>query len=866
MEQNSTNYQALYGTLIEAIQEVVLIVDGAGKVLLANQRLKGYTGHEAEDFSMALNDNLLFSAGDRKKIIKTLQVLDRGSDNRGPVFTFSILNKQGVEQEYQGFFVKIENSEKTLFQWMFSPVSGQEQVELALLEQERTYHTLIENLPGMVYRCVNDSDWTMLFISEMCKEITGYSREELLHNTLISYNQIIHPDDQEMVEHEIKKTLPKNLQFEISYRVITKLGSVRWVLEKGKGIQDASGRILFIEGFIEDVTEQRRIEQELIESEFRFRKITEELPFPIMIVSGADRAEYVNKDFSAVLGYSMEDVRNLPEWFEKLFPDPHVLKQAVAIWHKDLDSGQGDVNRTFTVTCKDGTIRRMVFRLIRLDKNRSYVVGDDVTSVWEAQKALRESEMRYRAVFEHSPLGIVRMDKELRIQETNHVFREQMGFESVELEGLNSKEFIHAQDFVNFQKQFDRLANGKLDDFSHEIRFKHREGNWLWMRLHMSVVVSQGEFFVLGVIEDITHRKKAVEIQESLARFPNENPNPVVRVSDRGIVMYGNPASQLLLSHWHTQINEAVPVDVMALIKKAFLTVEPLKQVIAINGQHFMVTISAISGAGYANLYCDDITDRVKAEEELASYQEHLEELVEQKTANVKEINAELERFAHSVSHDLRAPLRALKGFSNALLDDYNRVLPEGAKDLIMRISGSTAYMDSMILDLLAYSQLSRSDIELVPIGLKPIFSEVLENLSSDIESSKAQVNISSWLPDVVANKTVLIQILSNLISNAIKFIPSGKQPEIEVGIEKQENQRIRITVKDNGIGIAREHQERIFEIFERLHGIESYPGSGIGLTIVKKAAGRINGQLGLESVPGQGSAFWIELDPAPIT
>ncbi len=226
---------------------------------------------------------------------------------------------------------------------------------------------------------------------------------------------------------------------------------------------------------------------------------------------------------------------------------------------------------------------------------------------------------------------------------------------------------------------------------------------------------------------------------------------------------------------------------------------------------------------------------------------------------HTEEVNAELEAFAYSVSHDLRAPLRALQGISQALLEDYGSQMDATAQDYSRRLVAAAAEMENLIQDLLAYSRLSRIDIHLASIDLKDAIMKAQGQLSTNIQESQAQISMDNLGFTVLAHPITLVQILTNLLSNAVKFVKPGVKPLVNVTAYEHEG-RVRLCVDDNGIGIAPDYQERIFGVFERLHGVEEYAGSGIGLAIVRKGVTRMGGRFGVISQVGQGSRFWIEL------
>jgi signal transduction histidine kinase/DNA-binding response OmpR family regulator len=250
--------------------------------------------------------------------------------------------------------------------------------------------------------------------------------------------------------------------------------------------------------------------------------------------------------------------------------------------------------------------------------------------------------------------------------------------------------------------------------------------------------------------------------------------------------------------------------------------------------------------------------------EQVQRHAADLEERVAERTAELRDINSELESFSYSVSHDLRTPLRSIQGFAQILQEEYGDRLEAAGTDYLQRIVAASRRMDMLTEDLLAYSRLSRTAVELIAVDLEGVIADALAQLEAEIRRQEAQVIVERPLPHVAAHYVTLVQAVMNLLGNALKFVPADVRPRIRVWAEEQDD-RICLRFRDNGIGIAPEYQERIFRIFERLHGSGAYPGTGIGLSIVRKGVERMGGRVGVESAPGQGSTFWIELHrPSP--
>lgn len=257
--------------------------------------------------------------------------------------------------------------------------------------------------------------------------------------------------------------------------------------------------------------------------------------------------------------------------------------------------------------------------------------------------------------------------------------------------------------------------------------------------------------------------------------------------------------------------------------------------------------------------------DLWKQRRELLAQAEALKALntaLETRAQQLGAANRELETFCYTVAHDLRAPLRAMEGLTSILLEDYAEKLDTIANDYGQRIRSSASRMDQMIQELLAYSRLTLVEFQSQPVRLSRAIKDALAQLAWDLEKKNATVDWARSKLMVQGHYAMVVQVIVNLISNALKFVRDGEKPAIRIWDEEREGM-VRVWVEDNGIGIASEHQNRIFRIFERLHGRENYTGTGIGLAIVEKAATRMNGRVGVESVLGSGSRFWFELPMA---
>jgi PAS domain S-box-containing protein len=260
--------------------------------------------------------------------------------------------------------------------------------------------------------------------------------------------------------------------------------------------------------------------------------------------------------------------------------------------------------------------------------------------------------------------------------------------------------------------------------------------------------------------------------------------------------------------------------------------------------------------AGYIGS-CIDITEMKDAHLALEQMNEALESRVHDRTAELQRSNDELQQFAYAASHDLQAPLRAIVGYTELIRQRYAGRLDADADDFIGFIVEGGKRMQSMISDLLAYSRAGTSPVCFEPIDCNAALDHALENLAASIEESGAVIQRGN-LPPVPMDMTQMTLLLQNLVGNAVKF-RGERPPVVEIGAEAHGSEW-RFHVRDNGIGIAPEHIGRIFQVFQRLHTAEQYPGTGIGLAICKRTVERYGGRIWVESAPGQGSTFFFTL------
>ncbi len=260
----------------------------------------------------------------------------------------------------------------------------------------------------------------------------------------------------------------------------------------------------------------------------------------------------------------------------------------------------------------------------------------------------------------------------------------------------------------------------------------------------------------------------------------------------------------------------------------------------------------------------EDVTELVRlqqahsAQEEIRKRAQELEIIVAKRTLELRESVAELESFCYSLSHDMRAPLRAIYSFNQIVLADCGGALNPECRECLEKSIRSAARLDRLIQEVLAYTRLSKQDIQVQSVDVDTLIQEIIDE-RPEFQASKADIKVESPLLPVMGHVASLTQCITNLLDNAVKFVTSGGRPRVRVFTELREND-VRLWIEDKGIGIGHEGQRRLFQMFQRIHTGDEYQGTGIGLAIVRKAVERMSGRAGVESEPGQGSRFWVQL------
>src|ERR1043166_3916905 len=508
----------------------------------------------------------------------------------------------------------------------------------------------------------------------------------------------------------------------------------------------------------------------------------------------------------------------------------------------------------------------------------------DIRALRESEAAARKAHEYAEAVIESIPPFLV-LDSELRVQSANESFCEHFHVSRA------ATEHCLVYDLGNGQWNIPQLRafleqilprNNFFKDFevAHEFESIGRRTMLLSGR---QVDHIQRILLFINDVTDALRSQEAMHVSEVRYRrlFEAARDGILILDPDTRRIADANPFMSELLGYSHEELlgkelweigllkDEAASRAAFGELQAAgYIRYEdlPLETIKGVRREVEFVS-NLYQENGHKVIQCNirDITQRkhaehelVVAKDEISGHAQNLEKIIAERTAELRETIGELESFSYSLSHDMRAPLRAMIGYAQILCEQHTEGLDAEGIGYLKKISSSASRMDTLIQDVLTYTRVLRSELKFDAIELNALVPEIIATYPS-LHVDRADIRIEGVLPAIMSSGPGMVQCISNLLANAVKFVAPGIRPCVTIRAEVV-GPVVRLWIEDNGIGIDPKDHRRIFNMFERVHPDSAYEGTGIGLAIVRKAAERMGGSVGVQSELGHGSHFWIQL------
>jgi PAS domain S-box-containing protein len=486
------------------------------------------------------------------------------------------------------------------------------------------------------------------------------------------------------------------------------------------------------------------------------------------------------------------------------------------------------------------------------------------------QKQMLDARDYAQAIIETVPPLLI-LDEKLRVQTANESFCKCFKISSRKAVNVPLHELGNGQwNIPKLRTLLEKILPRK--SFFHDFEVTHEFSGIGRRTLMLSGRQVDHLKMILLFIEDVTERRES----QSALRASEVRYRRLFEAARDGILILdpenrkitdANPFMTDLLGYRHEELlgkelweiglvkdEKANRAVFRELQKSHFVRYEDLPLQSKTGAHHEVEFVSNLYDEGGRKvIQCNirDITERKRAElallaakDEISRHATHLEEVVAERTGQLRETIGELERFSYSVSHDMRAPLRAMQSYAQFLAEEYRGKLDEQGVNYLQQIMRSAVRLDRLIQDVLSYTKIMHKSLPMEQVDLDRLVRDIVETYC-DGQPTKVQIQVNGVLPKVLGNQALITQCVSNLLNNGAKFVSAGTMPVLEIWAEKREQSSIRVWFKDNGLGIAAEDHERVFRLFERIHPTAKYEGTGIGLAVVRKAVERMGGQVG---------------------
>ncbi len=714
-------------------------------------------------------------------------------------------------------------------------------------------------------------------LSEEACRIFGLSSEKQQGDGLTRWHEqwqnLIHPDDRSTANQAVNAALQGGPRYEVEYRVVRPRGEIRIVRSQGDVTWDETGQPQRMFGIMQDITELRQAEDELRASEARFRIFVDHAADAFFLHDTDSTILDVNHRACESLGYPREElVGMIPDNF-----DVGVDRSLLGQMRSRLNAGEVIAFDTLHRR-KDGSVFPVELRVRPFwqgEHRFAVSLARDMTERKQAQEALT----LFRSLIDHANDIIEVVDPETgRFLDINEQACLAHGYTREEYLSLNISQINPVVAARSWKEIIAELQ--QFGAIIRESKHQRKDGSIFPVELNITYVRMDRDY-ILAVVRDISNRKRADEAlrasEERYRALYHENPSmfftldaegTIISVNDFGANQLGFAKDELIgrtvLEVIYAEDRDTVDKQFQICLRDPWQVYRWQFRKVRKDGslmwvEEFVRTVNGPDGAVYVLVVCQDISERKYIEEQIIKLNQELEKRVTERTAQLEVANKELEAFAYSISHDLRAPVRHIGGFLEILKTSIGTNIDRQSLHYMNIIADATKRMDSMIEALLSFSRMSRSKMAEAQVDLETLVQAVVEDFELESRERNVRWHISP-LPKIIGDQTLLRMVFENLISNALKFTRSRALTQIEIGWSPGAHGEAIVFVRDNGVGFDMEYANHLFGVFQRLHRMDEYEGTGIGLANVRRIIERHGGKTWAEAQSGAGATFYFSL------
>jgi PAS domain S-box-containing protein len=868
-----------FKALLEAAPDAMVVVNQGGEIVLLNLQAEKQFGYRRDELLGQAVKNIIPEGFAERLLSDGLRSAEDALAQRiGTGIELTARRKDGTEFQIEIMLSPLESAEGIFVTAAIRDISVRKAAEKHLAQMEARYRGLLEAAPDAMV-VVNQGGEIVLLNLQAEKQF-GYRRDELLGQAVKNiipegFAERLIADDLRSAEDALTQRIGTGIELTARRKDGTEfpIEIMLSPLESAEGI--------LVTAAIRDISVRKTAEKHLAQMESRYRGLLEAAPDAMVVVNQGGEIVLLNLQAEKQFGYSRDEllgqaVKNIiPEGFaERLIADD--LRSA-----EDALTQQIGTGIELTARRKDGTEFPIEIMLSPLESADGILVTAairDISVRKSSEEHLAQMEARYRGLLEAAPDAMVVVNQRGEIVLLNLQAEKQFGYRRDELLGQKVKNIIpegFAERLLSDGLRSAEDALAQQIGTGIELTARRKDGTEFQIEIMLSPLESADGILVTAAIRDISVRKSAEEhLAQMEARYRGlleAAPDAMVVVNQRGEIVLLNLQAEKQFGYHR---DELLGQKVTNIIPEGFAerliaddlrsAEDALAQQIGTgieltarrkDGTEFQIEImlSPLESAEgiLVTAAIRDITERRRNERTL-----------QEKNVELQSAVKELDAFSYSVSHDLRAPLRAIDGYSQILLKQSGPLLTEEQRRYLQRVRDNTVQMGHLVDDLLTLSRLGRQPLTRQLVATGTIVEQVLRDVRQQVTGRSVQVSVGE-LPPVWGDAGLLKQVFMNIIDNAFKYTRLRDDAVIEIDSRRIGDEQVFI-VRDNGVGFDMQYADKLFDVFQRLHRAEDFVGTGVGMAIVQRIVQRHGGRVWAEAVVDRGATFYFTTEGPP--